>query len=556
MKKLALVLMILAVLTLGAAPALAADPGSGAFALASYFPDDIDVYFGVRADEQAIADVDGLLAKLSSFAHEFGATDVPSSMRDILLQMSGITPDDIDAVLAWAGDYLAYGMTDTQETAMIVLPLDDRAAAEEFIISRTGDAFTITDTQGTFTVYEGSGSYLLFSDEVLLAANAAAPDLLALLTSGDYPRLSDREGFAEAVSSLPDENYMLGLYAREDVSRELNMGLNGISGSAAAGISVLNGTTLAVDIFSPMTAVFEGDTIDPAFMRHIPVDSNMFIHGSNLGGLIDAGLDPAARQQAAQVFTSAGLDLDSVLEWMSGDFAVYSRLDFASVWQPIMTGIPEGMTQEDLVNAIDIGLAIEATDAEAAAQLAQAILLQMRAMPVQAPGSFAETQEIIGGTDVTVLSITPADGSGITIRLAIAANEEVYLTGTYNGVASILGGQGAVDENALVAEASVYFLPDAHAVWFVDGEMLGGVASVGALVLLGPAVQNIFDNIADSLNGTGASAVAPTPAPDPMADLDFDRLMDRLTRFLRHMTASTRIIENGALFRVTLTLGQ
>lgn len=556
MKKLALILMILAVLTLGAAPALAADPTGGAFALASYFPDDVDGYFGLRADDQAIADLDGLLAKLSAFAHEFGAADVPSSVRDILLQIPGVTPEDIDAVLAWAGDYLAYGMSDTQETAMIVLPLDDRAAAEEFIISRAGDAFTVTGTQGAFTVYEGNGSYLLFSDEVLLAANAAAPDLLALLTSGDYPRLSDRDGFAEAVSSLPDENYTLGLYASEDIYSELNMGMDVAAGSAAVGIGVLDGTTLVIDVYSPVSANYAATPIDPSFTRFIPADSNFYFHASNLGEFINANLDEAVRQQASQAMTSAGLDLDSVLAWMTGDFAVYSRLDFTLFWKSVMTGIPADSSVQNIADGIDVGFAVEATDPEAAAAFTQALATQIRALPIEEPGERVETQETLAGTDATVYTITAADDSGITFRVALASNEEVFAIGTYNGVAASLTADPGIGGNALASEAAAYFLPDASAVWYIDGEMLSGASSVALLVMIGPAVQDIFDNITDSLEGIPPAEATPTPGPDIMGSLDFDRLMERLTRLLRHMTSSVQIVENGALLRVTLTLGQ
>src|SRR5690606_3575686 len=107
-------------------------------------------------------------------------------------------------------------------TSIIVLSLDDRAAAEAFVTSRLGDEFTSAGEQGAFTVYEGDNGSLLFSDEVLLAVSDAAPDVLAALTGGDYPRLSDREAFAEAVPSLPNENYTLGLYASEDIYSELN----------------------------------------------------------------------------------------------------------------------------------------------------------------------------------------------------------------------------------------------------------------------------------------------------------------------------------------------
>src|SRR5690606_31775059 len=214
---------------------------------------------------------------------------------------------------------------------------------------------------------------------------------------------------------------------------------------------------------------------------------NFYLHGSDLGGLIDASLDPAARQQASQVLTSVGLDLDTMLEWMTGDFAVYSRLDFATFWQPIMTGIPEGMNQEDIVNAIDLGFAIGTDDPEAAAQFAQALATQIRALPIEEPGSRTETQETLAGTDATVFSITAADGSGVTVRMALASNDDVFAIGTYNGVAASLTADPGIAGTPLAAEASAYFLPDSSAVWFVDGQMLSGAVSAVVLVALGPA---------------------------------------------------------------------
>jgi hypothetical protein len=563
MKKLALIVMILAVLVLGAVPALAADPTAGAFALASYMPDDIDAYVGIRTDEQAIADVDGLLAKVSGFAAEFGAAGLPSTLREIFLQMEGATPEDVDAVLNWAGDVIAYGTTgmlvtpDNTATSLIVVPLDDRAAAEEFIVSRVGDQFEQTGTQGAFTIYEGDG-YLLFSDEVMLGISDVTPDELAVLTSGDYPRLSAQDGFTAAVSSLPDENYMFGMYASEEISGELNMGLGGTSGSAAVGISVLNGTTLMVDAFSPVTAVFEGDPIDPAFIRHIPADSNFYLHGSNLGGLFSAGLDPAARSQLSQMMTSAGLDLDDMLNWMSGDFAIYSHLDFNMFWQSIMSGVPSGTSMQDIADGIGFGFIIEAADPEAAAQFTQALTTQIRALPIEEPGSRTETQETLAGTEATVFTIEAADGSDVTLRLAVASNDDVFAIGTYNSVAASLMADPGIGGNALASEASAYFLPDSTAAWYVDGEMLSGASTVALLVVLGPSIQNIFDNITDSLDGTvtPAADATPTPVPDLMGSLDYERLMERLSQFLRYMTASISPRDSGTLLRFTLTLGQ
>lgn len=559
MKKLALIISILAVFALGAAPVMAADPAAGAFALASYFPDTMDVYFGLRADDQAIADVDGLLAKVSAFAAEFGAEDLPSSLRGIFSQIQGATPEDVDAVLAWAGDVIAYGTTgtpDTPETFMLVVSLDDRAAAEEFIIASTGDDFTETGTQGDFTVYEGTGGYLLFSDDVLIGLSPTGAGDVARLASGDYPRLSNHEGFSEAITSLPDENYALGMYLSEDVSGELNAGLGGGAGSAALGLGVLDGTTLAIDVYAPVSAGYEGAPVDPAFARYIPSDSNFYFQGSNLGGLFSAGLDPAARSQLSQMMTSAGLDLDAMLGWMSGDFAIYSHLDFNMFWQSIMSGVPSGTSMQDIADGIGLGFVIEVTDPEAAAQFTQALAAQLRALPIEEPGSRTESQETLAGTEATVFTIEAADGSDVTLRLALASNDEVFVIGTYNSVAASLTADPGLGGNTLASEAAAYILPDASVVWFVDGEMLSGASSVALLAVLGPAIQNVFDNIVDSLEGTPAAEATPTPTPNIMASLDYERLMARLTQLLRHMTASVRIAENEALIRMTLTLGQ
>ena len=86
--------------------------------------------------------------------------------------------------------------------------------------------------------------------------------------------------------------------------------------------------------------------------------------------------------------------------------------------------------------------------------------------------------------------------------------------------------------------------------------MLSGAVSAVVLVALGPAIENVFDNITDSLDGTPAVDATPTPPTGLTANLDFDRLMERLGRLLRYMTASVRPLENGALIRFTLTLGQ
>lgn len=556
MKNLALLLMILAVLTPGAAPVLA-QPSAGAFALASYFPDDIDVYIGLRTDDRAIANLDDLLAKISGFAAEFGAEDLPSDARGMFLEIDGVNAADIDAILAWTGDSIAFGTSaapNQPEKVVWALQLDDRAAAEEFIISRAGNLFESAGTQGDFTVYEGDG-YLLFSDDIMLGISAATPDELAALTSGDYPRLTNREGFGSTISSLPDTEYTLGAYVSENVSGEFDMGLDQVQGSVAVGLAVIDGATLAIDVFSPMTGLLAGDPLDPAFTRHIPADASIFFHGSNLGGTVDAGIDEAARNQLRQGLTSVGLDLDSMLEWMSGDFAVFARLDFRMFWQSIMTGVPAGTTMQEIADGIDLGFVIESTDPEASAAFRQALMAQLRALPIDEPGSRVETQEMLAGTDATVFTITAEDGSGITFRLALASNDDVFAIGTYNGVAAALTAEPA-GENTPAAEASAFFLPDAIAVWYIDGETLSGTAVVAVIAVLGPQIQNVFDNITDTLNGTAAPSATPTQPPSLMASLDFDRLMTRLSQFLRYATTSISTPEDGTVIRFTLTLGQ
>src|SRR5690606_15242195 len=151
-----------------------------------------------------------------------------------------------------------------------------------------------------------------------------------------------------------------------------------------------------------------------------------------------------------------------MLEWMSGDFAVFARLDFRMFWQSIMTGVPAGTTMQEIADGIDLGFVIESTDPEASAAFRQALMAQLRALPIDEPGSRVETQEMLAGTDATVFTITAEDGSGITFRLALASNDDVFAIGTYNGVAAALTAEPA-GENTPAAEASAFFLPDAIA---------------------------------------------------------------------------------------------
>jgi hypothetical protein len=543
MRKL-IILLLLGVLALGILPAVSAAPVGELTMLAQYFPDTTGMFVAIRSDDALFAEWDSLIAKVAS---KLPPGTIPSgitlqSLLDLGAQQFTGT-DFASGIRSWLGDTIAVGgqsfvaLAGTSPQIVAAVEITDRAAAESFVdrLARLGNFERSTQPPDGYTMYESiheSGGAVLIGDNVLFAApNEAAVKTVLNVSSS----LSGSDKFNTALNLLPADSYHLVAYVDVgQLSTMLGPQMAGVVNSEIIGLTVLDGDTLALDIAADL-----GDTsalsdvlgytmpqlgpVDPAFANHIPGDASFVIHASNLKEIVNSYLNalllsgrspdsliPEERRDElkTQIQAATGLDIDAdVLDWMTGDFALWMRIDLSAIMDMVVQGMSAGTGGTAAAPNLDdfslgFGLAIEATDAAKAQNLATVLGNLLTQYSGQMPNTTISSDQI-SGTDVTVVSATDAS-SGMTFEMVMGANDNIFFIADRTSAAAILSGDGTLAQSQTFADAGRYLLPNPTSVVYFDENGVFGnpVFMVVGLTLLGPSIGNVFDTIVADLEGT------------------------------------------------------
>lgn len=553
-KRLVLLLALAAALAISLAPVRAAEPALGVFDLARYVPFNVSAFISISTDDAHLAALDGLMAKVNTVSRDLGLSTRETNIMEVFgLSLNNGNSAPIESALAWSGDAFAIAVNDSEsgETQYVVaVPLVDRGAAERDIIGANPNAGT-SSRSGRFDVYriESQNRFLLFSSDLLLIADGLEPAEVEVLSMEEYPRLSGVTEYIEAVSALPEERYNIGLYLDARRLIETEASLNDTAGSAqvkaaldgslAIGATVLNGDTLTLDAaLVPDEPSAPPLALNPDFARYIPGGMGATVHGADLAALInnlldaartDPGTDPRAVLNSA--FQMMGLEFSSLFSWTKGDYALYARADLSPAIPGLFATPPD---LRDLPDTLDFGVVIEAVNPDEARAFADSLAELLRST-AETADNLRVRDETINGVAVTVASIDSAVGNGgmVTFEFGVGASNEVFAFGTLDAVRAIFDGGPGLPLQMAYIDSSRYWLPESTTRWVLDGAT---AVNAGALAYLA------------SLNGIPA---------DAMTVVEFQLVIHRLTRFVRHAHISTVVNDDGyTVLRATITLGE
>lgn len=556
-----LVAALLAVFTI--TPLGAQDTAPDVFASAALTPATDEVYISIRLDDAYITTLNELYVVVRQALLDIDAPveDLPALQYLLALALDpNATPENVDEVLAWAGDTVTI-TADTEEIERdaytVFLPITDKQAALDSL-NRSGMSLVESRTAGRFTVYDSertADTALLLADDFLILTNHD-PDLLA---GGDYAKLSDAAGFVAARADLPADGYNAAFYIAASAVTTMQDGAAVINGDVLIGATLLDNKTLTLDVVNvPSTPAQPSQSVNSAFLRHIPANTTAFIHATDLSNLLNNAIalgeaqgNPNARAEFEQALLAAGLTLDDLLTWTKGDYAVFARADMPA----LLRAVADENT-EALVTALDFGVTIEAADAVLAKQFSDKIASIIGAAIANQPGVALSTMDM-NGTAVTRIEISAPMGlANLNFALGLGANDEVFAFGTFRAIEAIFSNAGGLDANGMYTESAAYLLPDATSVWYTDGQTLvAWVGLLGAGTLMPMSMSSTMQGALDMGNETAAARAQTIQNDDPTTQ--FLGVIERVSRLVRHATVSTAVSDKGAyIVRATLTIGE
>ncbi|MDX2162957.1 MAG: DUF3352 domain-containing protein [bacterium] len=557
--------------------------------MAAYFPQDTFLFAAARIDDAYLQEIDALAERILGDFQQFG---VPSfSLEQALMLVTG----DARESLAWLGDAAAIGAVgdprqvfdpqpggDTYQ-AYAVIAIDDPAAAAAYLETRLLAAgYERRADDGAFV--RPDNLVVTVQGDVLIVYADGSPAPTLENASG----LESSPSFTAALAELPAEGYNLLAYGDlevQDFGRALSPGVDRVIPEVPPfmiGATILQGDTLALDLVH-LTAFESVGTIDPAFARFIPADANVVVHATNLTttiretlyryfDLILFGVRPpgaafeggGTESALSQALASAGIDLDEdILRWTTGDYALFMRVDTVGIARTVV------QNRVDLNAALDFGFVTEATDPEAAAAFADALVELLTEAGRASESALRVTPYTVGGVDAALFELTVELAQGAepyTLALVIGTTDAVFFVTTLGAAESLFTSDASLLNAAAYQDAANVILPNPASVWYTDGEgfIVGAVANpIGlpaGLALLGPSVGNVFSSIVTNLDGTGAPPTA-TPTPSPTPTLTAPQIdqqvapLETLNNLIRHSTMSSTITGSGAtVLRMTITL--
>lgn len=610
MKQRLLFFLVLLALLL-AAPALAAQTDD-LTSLAQYFPFDTTMFASFRTDDATIAELDAALALvLAKLPEGIAPPDISlQSALDDLARQADL--NDFSDFRAWLGDTAAAGriMEDDPDTAgiegaLFVAQISDRAAAEAFwkaILDRPGGQPRYRVEEGdAFTLYAiesdpPTDAGLLFTDDVMLLGVANLPQILLTRDA----KLAQNDSFRQTLDMLPADSYTGLVYVDLPALAEVTPNTQiaaALLGQQAIGFTLLDERSLVMDVASRLgdSAMLDNlgvslpalQPVDTAFAANLPADTSFAIHTGNLKAVYES-LVAAARASAEQEGTSpeeferslnqiafgvrglTGLDLDEdILSWMTGDFALFASVDSAALSDLMM----QSMSGEPAVFEtlpFSAGLIIEVTDPDKARALAAGITKALPQLTSQ-NDDITLAEEQIGGANVTVISapIELQPDYNVPFDLIIGANDAVFVIATREAataaLTSIGGGASGLAGDPAFAEAARYILPNASSVWYMDDDGFSFFSGFLTLGILGPNIENVFDNIVADLETGAVSTLTPEQIQQRQEEQTRQRqeqmrqtqgILTFLNSVLNSGTVSTTSVDGGALTRLVATLAE
>jgi len=504
----------------------AIDMSQGPQTMAQYFSDRNEIFVAVRTDDGFVAELDTALNRILEKLPE--ELDVPPlSLTDVInigLLESGTSYAEVRSVL---GDYVAFGVSnlevvmdsnpdnDEKVGFSLVIDIRDRALAEQILLETEGFEWGEPTTQDDFTVYTDSDNDIqvaLGDSQVILAT------LNNTLFNVETP-LSESEGFQATVSDLPAAEYNIVGYfdtlsiietARTQPEfQEAIQGLNidQLDTQIAFGFTIQDGQAFTIDtvqIVDPALMPTVGQYSNAIF-DNIPTSTDALIVANDLTALYDniimqlrqlseltGDTDPTFQIQS--IVALAGIQLEEdFLSWTTGDYALLLGSDLGDLVEIIASN-----ELSDL--PLNVGLLIEATDVERARGFAEK-LSEFLLMATADTSEVIVTSGTISGIETTSIILQlPATDGVVEYELVMGVSDEYFFILDRASLNEIIADDVLSNDTTFI-QASNYFLPNATNLGYTSEEgittMVVGI--VGTLALLGPAIDDVFEDVQDQL---------------------------------------------------------
>lgn len=559
MRKHFFVVLAVIIAMLSVLPVAAQESTPDLLAGAGISPATHDLYFSIRLDDAYLNEINGLIELVAKAAADVGVPtgDIPR-VQDLFVQELNLSANPLDT---WMGDTLSVSAQMKQnaptEVVLVYVQINDQQAALD-ALNTMGAELRGVGTAGNYMIYESANAddiAVLLNDDTLILTNEDPK----VIGGGDYPKLAAAANFSAAIGQLPADSYNFGMYiSQELLQQSQGSGAPLFTGDIAIGGTLLDSKTLTLDIAmmtgTPATVT---QAVDPAFMRYIPANTTAFTHSADLSGqleqlfeLVAAQGNPNARAEFEQALLAAGLSLDDVLAWTTGDYALFTGLNAPSLIRDLADTNAEGFASN-----LVFGVVIEAVEPQLAKQFAVKLseILKM-ALAGNPDVNVVETD--INGTPVTriELNIPSTPGQSINLALGLAASDEVFVFGTFGAVESILTGATGFDTNPVYAESTAYLLPNAVSVWYADGTTLVSGTALLGLGTLGMSSMGRFGGAFD-MNFNDQPTAQTVQNQDEAQQIL--AIIERLSQLVRYGTISAAVTPEGAYaIRATLTLGE
>ncbi|MBK8027289.1 MAG: DUF3352 domain-containing protein [Chloroflexi bacterium] len=529
MRKLLLTLAVALVLIGALALPAAATPVSQLTALAEYFPDQTPLFAAVRTDDDYVALLDSVVAKLGAVLPS-GSLPVDSLSGALDMMSQSFDPEgDFESIFrSWLGDTLAAGIVDASTlnertpSMIIAAEITDAALAEEYMMATGALERYSREERDGFVLYSpmsrmaGQPFVMFRSDVMLISVEAGNVESGGLQSTP----LSASETFTSTLASLPAAEYNGVIYNNLPVilqammeSGEMGqmmdempgmyMDMMSAVGPQAYGATILDGRSLTIDLVSTYTGEstmevlgvsMNSEPVDPTFARFIPAGTPLVIHANNasfnygtqidlmrtmFSELIEQGMgeeeDLRELEQVIFAFETGvrgltGLEPEEAFGWMTGDVAMYlgltPRAADASSLFAIISALP-----------VDFAVTLEATDPAAAQALVDGLANGLENLPVD---EVSVTREDIGGANALVITVNSSDVP-FPLELVLAANDQVFSMGTRRYVTFAMQPGEGLDTDPAFQEAAATLLPNASAVLYAAGEGLQPLARLAQM---------------------------------------------------------------------------
>lgn len=539
MRRLIPAVLLLALIVFPAAAQPRSDASMPVLEGANYLPADATLYAAIRLDPGYLEQTTALLSRFEEIA---GEADVREALIDSLGRQA--------APLIDASSWIAVGttaatanldeLTDRDSQAAFLFGIRDRAALEPVLSELE---MTVTEQRGVWTLYSVDNAvYAALKDDLLIVSPDAG--YVQMVLSGDYASLADAAAFTDVVGQLPEPAYDFIAYLDVGTVVRMSPEFSGRRGAepptavtdafgavALAGVNrggrdllldlqVGFGDLSALEAYGFSSAMITGPAVDPAFMAHLPANTQFVLHSRDIGGALQQVFDTlnafgalsaqvpdvarslrgvpgmgarfgdTAKAALNLVLTAAlGLDVDAdVINLLNGDFALFASI--VPVRSPLRFAPALGLITADGAAGPRYAEAVSAALAEA-----------------DLPADVTSYGD--GGS---IVSLSPMTDPIVAAEFsALAADDPAYdFALAYNDSVMILGSTSSAQYALAPDGPSLLDTPEfQHALesLLLDGAQLVGFINVTELRGIGeiPAeFTDLFESL--SMSGVGAES--------------------------------------------------